>query len=244
MSAFFSILWQEYVLFKRKFWTITLASMVSPILYLIAFGWGLGGGVTVEGQSYMNFIVPGIVALTTMSSSYNNTATSVNVSRVFYKTFESFMIAPITLTSYALGKIVSGALMGIYSAFLIIFLTIICGIELELSLYFVLIVILNCLVFSAIGFAAGVLINSHKTLSKFSSFVITPMSFLCGTFFSLSKMPGVMKCVIWILPLTHTSMGLRSSGANLSELIIHPIILIGYFLIVFAIGLKGCKKAE
>ncbi|WP_326909687.1 ABC transporter permease [Sedimentibacter sp. MB31-C6] len=244
MSAFLSILWQEYVLFKRKFWTITLASMVSPILYLIAFGWGLGGGVTVEGQSYIKFIIPGIVALTTMSSSYNNTATSVNVSRIFYKTFESFMIAPITLTSYALGKIVSGALMGIYSAFLIIFLTLICGIELELSLYFVLIVILNCLVFAAIGFAAGILINSHRTLSKFSSFVITPMSFLCGTFFSLNKMPGVMKGVIWILPLTHTSLGLRSNGEEITNLIIHPLILVCYFLIVFVIGIRGCKKAE
>jgi len=244
MSAFLSILWQEYVLFKRKFLTITLASMVSPILYLIAFGWGLGGGVMVEGQSYIKFIVPGIVALTTMSSSYSNTATSVNVSRVFYKTFESFMIAPIALTSYALGKIVAGALMGMYSAFLIIFLTIICGIELDLSWYFVLIVILNCLVFSAVGFAAGVLINHHKTLSKFSSFVITPMSFLCGTFFSLSKMPGIMKGIIWILPLSHTSMGLRSSGADLLDLIIHPLILVSYFLIVFAIGIRGCKKAE
>lgn len=244
MSAFLTILWQEYILVKRKFWTITLSSMVSPVLYLIAFGWGLGGGTTVNGQPYIRFVIPGIIALTTMSASYSNTATSVNVSRIFYKTFEAFMIAPITVRSYALGKIVAGALMGMYSAILIITLSLIFGAGIVITPYFILLIILNCLVFSSVGFTAGVLINSHKTLSKFSSFVITPMSFLCGTFFSLDKMPGIIKDIIWILPLTHTSLGLRSSGEDLMSMMVHPIILIIYFIVILYIGIRGCKKAE
>lgn len=244
MSTFTSILWQEYILFKRKFWTITLASMVSPILYLIAFGWGLGGGVTVEGKAYINFVIPGIIALTTMTSSYNNTANSVNISRIFYKTFETFMIAPISIAYYALGKIVAGALMGMYSALLIIVLSIIFKAGITINLYFILIIILNCLVFAAIGFTVGVFINSHSDMSKFSSFVITPMSFLCGTFFSLDKMPLTIKNIIWLLPLTHTSLGLRSSNDNLRNMIIHPIILILYFIFIFLIGIRKCKRAE
>lgn len=244
MATFSSILWQEYILFKRKFWTVTLASMVSPILYLIAFGWGLGGGLTVEGKAYINFVIPGIIALTTMSSSYNNTANSVNISRIFYKTFEAFMMAPITVSSYALGKIVAGALMGIYSAVLIIALSLVAGTGIIISPYFIFMVILNCLVFAAIGFTVGMFINSHSDMAKFSSFIITPMSFLCGTFFSLDKMPAVIKGIIWMLPLTHTSLGLRSSGEDLMNMIIHPIILIIYFIVVYFIGIKGCKKAE
>ena len=135
MSTFTSILWQEYVLFKRKFWTITLAAMVSPILYLIAFGWGIGGSVTVEGKSYINFIIPGIIALTTMTVSYNNTGNSINISRIFYKTFEAFMMAPITAASYAIGKIVAGALTGMYSALLIIILSLIAGTGISISPY-------------------------------------------------------------------------------------------------------------
>lgn len=188
MWTFSSILWQEYVLFKRKFWTITLAAMVSPILYLIAFGWGLGGGLTVEGKSYINFVIPGIIALTTMTTSYSNTANSVNISRIFYKTFEAFMMAPITVASYALGKIVAGALMGMYSSLLIIVLSLVFKTGLIITPYFILIIMLNCLVFAAVGFTAGIFINSHSDMAKFSSFVITPMSFLCGTFFSLDKM--------------------------------------------------------
>lgn len=244
MATFSSILWQEYILFKHKFWTVTLASMVSPILYLIAFGWGLGGGLTVEGKAYINFVIPGIIALTTMSSSYNNTANSVNISRIFYKTFEAFMMAPITVSSYALGKIVAGALMGMYSAVLIIALSLVAGTGIIISPYFIFMVILNCLVFAAIGFTVGMFINSHSDMAKFSSFIITPMSFLCGTFFSLDKMPAVIKGIIWMLPLTHTSLGLRSSGEDLMNIIIHPIILIIYFIVVYFIGIKGCKKAE
>ncbi|GAA0720455.1 ABC transporter permease [Clostridium malenominatum] len=244
MSTFLSVLWQEYVLFKRKFWTITLASMISPILYLIAFGWGMGSQVTMDGKPYIAFIIPGIVALATMTTSYNNTATSINISRIFYKSFEAFMIAPISTYTYVLGKIVAGALMGMYSAFLIIVLSLAGGTGITISLYSVLIIILNCLVFSSVGFVAGVFINSHKELSKISSFIITPMSFLCGTFFSLDKMPKLIKNIIWMLPLTHTSLGLRSSGEDLINMIIHPIILIIYFIVIFFIGIKGCKSAE
>ncbi len=244
MNSFKSIIWQEFVLFKRKFKTITIASMISPMLYLIAFGWGLGGDITVEEKSYINFIIPGIIALTTMTVSYGNTANSVNISRIFYKTFEAFMMAPIAMISYGLGKIVAGALMGMYSALLIIILSLLFGTGLTISPYFILIIILNCLVFSAVGFAAGVFINSHTEMSKFSSFVITPMSFLCGTFFSLDKMPGILKDIIWCLPLSHTSLGLRNTGESLADMIIHPMILIIYFAIIFVIGIKGCKKAE
>ena len=225
MSTFTSILWQEYVLFKRKFWTITLAAMVSPILYLIAFGWGIGGSVTVEGKSYINFIIPGIIALTTMTVIHSHQCSS------YY-------------FSYAIGKIVAGALMGMYSALLIITLSLIAGTGISISPYFILIIILNCLTFSAIGFTVGIFINSHTEMSKFSSFVITPMSFLCGTFFSLDKMPQVIKIIIWMLPLTHTSLGLRNSGKDLMDMIIHPIVLSIYFILIFCIGVMKCKKAE
>lgn len=244
MSGFSSILWQEYIIFKRKFWAITTGAMVSPILYLIAFGWGLGGGVKVDGKPYILFVIPGIIALTTMIVSYNNIANSINISRIFYKTFEGFMTAPISVFTYALGKIVAGALRGLYSGALIILLAVIFRIGITITPYFILIIVLNCLVFSAIGFTVGIIINSHADMSNFSNFVITPMSFLCGTFFSLNKMPVVIKGFIWILPLTHTSLGLRSSGEDFISMMIHPAILIIYFIVIFGIGIKCCKKAE
>ena len=57
---FGAVLWKEWVIFKRKFISTTLGSIVGPLLYLIAFGWGVGKSVTMEGVSYMAFVIPGI----------------------------------------------------------------------------------------------------------------------------------------------------------------------------------------
>lgn len=244
MWALYAILWQEFVIFKRKFWTTTIGAMVSPVLYLIAFGWGLGSGMQVEGKSYMNFVIPGIMAMNTMLVSFSNTANSINISRIYYKTFEEYMVAPVNMSIYALGKIIAGAFYGAYSAFLIISIVSIFGSGLVITPYFVMIALLNCFVFSSGGFLAGLMINSHSDMSKFNNFVITPMSFLCGTFFPIEKMPLGLKYFIKMLPLTHTSLGLRSTGEGMFNMLIHAAVLLLYFIILFIAGSRYCKNVE
>ncbi|MFZ7120851.1 MAG: ABC transporter permease [Eubacteriaceae bacterium] len=244
MMALKGVLWHECIVFKRKFWTTTIGGMISPILYVIAFGWGLGSNIQVEGTNYMLFVIPGIIALNTMIVSFNTTANSINIAKLYYKTFEEFMVAPINTGIYAIGKIVAGAFYGLYSATLIIALVSIFGAKLPITPYFILIIILNCLVFSAGGFLAGLMVKSHADMAKFTSFIITPMSFLCGTFFSISKMPFILDKLIWILPLTHTSLGLRSNGEELINMLQHPLILLIYFVVLFIAGIRYCKTAE
>lgn len=241
---FTTILWQEYVIFKRKFWSITTGSMIAPILYLIAFGWGLGSGMKVGGASYISFVIPGIIALSSMTMSFSTIANNINISRIYDKTFEEFMIAPVRMTVYTAAKITAGALRGLYSAIIIIFLSVIFNAGLHIDAYFILIIVLNCLVFSALGFTAGIVIDSHADMGKFTNFIITPMSFLCGTFFPLDKMPFGLKEFIWLLPLTHTSLGLRSSGEDALNMLLHPVILLLYLVILLAVGVRVCKKAE
>ena len=117
-----SVLWYESILFKRRFWSLTLGMMVSPILYLIAFGWGLGNSVTVNGGSYLSYVIPGIILMSSMTTSYSTVANNINISRTYDKTFEQFMIAPINMRSYAFGKILASALRGMYSAAIIMLL--------------------------------------------------------------------------------------------------------------------------
>lgn len=241
---FTAILWQEYVIFKRKFWSITTGSMIAPVLYLIAFGWGLGSGMKVGGESYVSFVIPGIIALSTMTASFSTIANNINISRIYDKTFEEFMIAPVNMLIYAAGKITAGALRGMYSALLIILLSVIFNAGVRIDLYFIFIIALNCFVFSALGFTAGIVIDSHADMGKFTNFIITPMSFLCGTFFPLDKMPPGLREFIWLLPLTHTSLGLRSVWEDAVDMLLHPLILIFYFIILLLIGIRVCKSAE
>lgn len=242
--GFTSILWQEFILFKRKFWSITTGSMVAPVLYLIAFGWGLGGGMSTGGADYISFVIPGIIALTTMSASFASTGNPINISRIYDKTFEQFMVAPVNMFIYAAGKITAGALRGMYSGLLIIFLALVFRSGVRFDAYFLLVMAINCLVFAAVGFTAGIVIDSHGDMAKFSNFIITPMAFLCGTFFPLEKMPFLIRGLIWLLPLTQTSLGLRSSGQDLLIMAVHPLVLSAYFVVIFLIGVRYCKKAE
>jgi ABC-2 type transport system permease protein len=241
---FTTILWQEYIIFKRKFWSITTGSMIAPVLYLIAFGWGLGSGMKVGGVSYINFVIPGIIAMSSMTMSFSNIANNINISRIYDKTFEEFMIAPVNMFVFTVAKITAGALRGMYSALIIILLSLIFNSGLSIGPYFILIIILNCFVFSALGFTAGIVIDSHVDMGKFTNFIITPMSFLCGTFFPLDRMPFGLKQFIWLLPLTHTSLGLRSSGGDALNMLSHPLILLLYFIVLLVLGIKVCKKAE
>ncbi len=244
MSGLYGILWQEFAVFKRKFVATSISFLISPVLYLVAFGWGLGSGVEIGGVSYMAYIIPGIIGMSTMMTSFNNTANTINISRIFYKTFEDYMISPINMTVYALGKIIAGAFYGIYSATLIIIMVSIFTNDLVITPYFILIALLNCFVFSALGFLIGLLVNSHSDMAKFTSFVITPMSFLCGTFFSIDKMPEVLKWIIYLLPLTHTNIALRTTGESSQQMALHAGILVAYLVVLFVLGARHCKTVE
>jgi len=91
---------------------------------------------------------------------------------------------------------------------------------------------------------AGLMINSHADMAKFSNFVITPMSFLCGTFFPIEKMPLGLKYFIHMLPLTHTSLGLRTVGGDTMNMLLHAAVLLLYFAVLFIAGAKYCKNVE
>ena len=74
-----TILWEKWVEFRRDFYKITLAAMIAPLMYLIVFGMGIQ--TTSHGQPYLNFLIPGVVSLTTMNGSFNAIAQNLNVQR-------------------------------------------------------------------------------------------------------------------------------------------------------------------
>ena len=84
-----TILWEKWVEFRRDFYKITLAAMIAPLMYLIVFGMGIQ--TTSHGQPYLNFLIPGVVSLTTMNGSFNAIAQNLNVQRLYEKAFDQVM---------------------------------------------------------------------------------------------------------------------------------------------------------
>lgn len=244
MSGLKAVLWREYLFFKRRWWTITTGSMVAPLLYLVAFGWGLGKTVNLGGVAYIDFIVPGVVALSTMNVSFNAVASPLSIARLYDRTLEEYLVAPITIYSFAAGKILAGAARGLYAAAILLVISWLFRAQFNFNLWFVALLCLNCLVFSSLGFLAALKVKSHPDMTRFNSFVITPMIFVCGTFFSVDRVPFPLAQVIKMLPLTPASQGLRAVALG-SELPWTALAVQLSYLAVFAFwGIKSCFKVE
>jgi len=97
-------------------------------------------------------------------------------------------------------------------------------------------VLLTCFVFSALGVVAAMVVNSHEDMANFSTFVILPMSFLCGTFFLPDRLPKVFGYIIDVLPLTHASYLLRSLASGQGLIPLSLAVLAFYAVILFAVG--------
>lgn len=244
MSGMRAVLWREYLFFKRRWWTITTGSMVSPLLYLVAFGWGLGKTVNVEGVAYIDFIVPGVVALSTMNVSFNAVATPLSIARLYDKTLEEYLVAPITIYSFAAGKILAGVARGLYAAAILLVISWFFRANFNFNLWFVTLLCLNCLVFSSLGFLVALKIKSHPDMARFSNFVITPMIFVCGTFFSVDRVPSPFSQIINLLPLTPASHGLRAIALGIELPWTVPAIQLAYLAIFVFWGIKSCFEVE
>jgi ABC-type multidrug transport system permease subunit len=238
----FTVLWREYIFFKRRFLKITTSAIMTPVLYLIAFGWGLGQDVVIEGATYMEFIIPGIIALSTMNTSFNAVAIRINISKLYERSFEYYLTSPINMYLLALGHILAGALRGMYAAVLILSVSLLFGVKLHIDFYFILICFLNSFLFAAFGYGAALSIESHYDMNRFTTYIMTPMSFLCGTFFSLKSLPPMVKGAIGILPLSHTSFSLRQ--IVLKGQFDHKsiIVLLIYSIVFYSFGVAMSYK--
>ena len=114
-----TIMWRDWIVLRRRLKKFILSRLVTPILYLIAFGWGLGKNISVDSGTYLDFLVPGIIALNTMNVSYMS-ITSVHAEKIYHKSLEEYLSAPVEPLAYVVGKIGSAVIRALISTFLIL----------------------------------------------------------------------------------------------------------------------------
>lgn len=226
-----TVLWEKWTEFRRDFYKITLAAMIAPLMYLIVFGMGIQ--MVSHGEPYLNFLIPGVVALTTMNGSFNAIAQNLNVQRLYEKAFDQVMISPTPLWQFIVGQIIGGSLRGLYAGGIILLLVLPIGTGLVFNAVSVCIMFLNGAVFSTIGVVVSFYAKNHADVPRFSNYVIMPMSYLCNTFFSVENMPDGLGTVINLLPLSQTSTMLRAIASGSPVSYTGIVILLAY-LIIFA----------
>ena len=227
-----TVLWEKWVEFRRDFYKITVSAMISPLMYLMIFGIGIQ--TTSHGEPYLHFLIPGIVSMATMTGSFSAIAQNMSVQRLYEKALDQVMVSPTPLWQFIVGQIIGGSLRGLYAGAVILLLTSPIRTDLIFNGLSLFIMFLNGTVFSTIALVLSFLAKSYTDAPRYTQFIITPMSFLCNTFFSTEQMPAGFRQVISLLPLSQTSAMIRAI-ANAERPGAFGFIVLGAYLLVFGV---------
>jgi len=226
--GWYPIFFREMLLFRRKLLRLgyLFSAMVVPIIYLIAFGFGLGRNVRIQETDYLSFLIPGLVAMSSMNNSYTWIASAFNLNRLYFKTFQVFVQAPISPSSIMVGEVLAGMVKGLFASSLIIVAGFLTSPHFSLTPIFITTLLLNCFLFANLGVITGMLAKSHEDTATYSNFFIMPMAFFSGTFFPVDKVPQLIKPIIYLMPLTHTNIVIRKAAMDQEGLISFAVLII------------------
>ncbi len=222
-----TIFWGDWLDLRVRITQVAASGLVSPLIYIIAFGLGLGSSIrpgtsiSSDYNSYLEFMLPGMVALSSMAISFAGTTFSICGERLYTKTFEEMLLVPVHPLALHLGKMLAGVARGLMTSASVMVVAILFTVGTTGDLWriwsfinplFLLVLVLNCAVFSGLGTIVGLKVKSLESVGLLNNFLIVPMSFLGATFFDPAKLPIILKVIVYCLPLTYTSVGLRSAA--------------------------------
>ncbi|MCB0128931.1 MAG: ABC transporter permease [Caldilineaceae bacterium] len=192
-----------------------VSGIAQPLLYLFLLGSGLGGAVRQGEEGYLQYIFPGVVALSLLF-----TATFSAISIVFDREIgflKAVLVAPVSRRSIALGKVASGAIIAVAQACLLLVAAPFAGVHFGLSelLLFLLFMLLGSVVFSALGVAVAANFSSTEVFPVVLNALLLPLFFISGALFPLDSAPGWLQVVAYADPVAYGVDLLR--GAVLGE---------------------------
>jgi ABC-2 type transport system permease protein len=211
LQGWTAVYYRELLILRRKLSRLIPSMSVAPLLYLITFGYAMGNSLTIEGHSYLEFLIPGLVAMSSMTHSFA-IASEINVARFYWRIFEEFQAAPLSNMAYVTGEVLAGMTRALLAVAIILGFGWLFGVSLSCTLLFWLAVLLNSFVFASIAVALAMLVKSHADQALLTNFVITPMAFLGGTFFPVERMPEWGQILLQFLPLSHASKAIRQAA--------------------------------
>jgi ABC-2 type transport system permease protein len=236
LIALQTLLFKEISRFMR-IWTQTLLPpAITMTLYFIIFGKFIGSQLRqIDGYAYIQYIMPGLVMMSIMTNAYANTASSFFLNK-FNKSIEEMLVSPmssfIILLGFTLGGTLRGILIGIIVMIIALFFT-------HIPILHPWIVILMALLASTV-FSLGGLINAlfakrFDDISFIPTFVLTPLTYLGGVFYSIDQLPPTWRSISMLNPVLDMVDTFRYGWLGISDLNIYIGLglITGLFLILF-----------
>jgi len=234
-TAFRTLLIKEILRFARIWVQTILPPAITMALYFIIFGKLIGSQIgDIEGFRYIDFIVPGLILMSVISNSYANTVSSFYFSR-WNKHIDELLIAPIPnwliLAGYVAGGVARGVIVGIVVTIVASFFS-----DLSIHSYGItfLVFVLTSVLFSLAGFINGVFANSFDDISIIPTFVLIPLTYLGGVFYSMSLLPEFWQTVSMANPVLYMVNAFRYGLLGVSDINLSSgiAIILGFTLIL------------
>ncbi len=245
LIALQSILTKEITRFMR-IWVQTLVPpAITMSLYFVIFGSLIGSRIgEMNGFSYMEFIVPGLIMMSVITNSYANVASSF-FSAKFQRNVEELLVAPVPNYIIVLGYVGGGMARGILVGLIV---TVLSLFFVTISIHNLAIIMLTVLLTSML-FALGGLINAvyAKTFDDISiipTFVLTPLTYLGGVFYSLTLLPGFWQQLAQLNPIVYMVNAFRFGFLGYTDvnLWLALVVVLSFILVLFSYAMYLINK--
>lgn len=246
-TAFKTIVIKECLRFLRIWVQTLIPPIITVALYFVIFGNLVGSQIGNIGEfTYMEFIVPGLVLMALISNSYANVVSSFYGSK-FQRNIEEMLISPLPnyliLIGFISGGIARGVLVGVAVLLVSLFFS-----DLNIHSYFVTVVvfILTSILFSLAGIINAIYANSFDDITIIPTFVLTPLTYLGGIFYSINMLPEFWQNVSLINPILYMINAFRYGLLGVSDIpLTHAfIIIIAFIIALFMFSLHLLKTGK
>ena len=226
-----------YVFEMARAWRTLTQSIISPVistsLYFVVFGAAIGAGIeAVNGVSYGAFIVPGLIMLSLLTQSIANASFGIYFPR-FTGTIYELLSAPVSPMEVVIGYVGAAASKSIILGVIILATsTLFVPLHIEHPLWMVFFLLLTAVTFSLFGFIIGIWADGFEKLQIVPLLIVTPLTFLGGSFYSIDVLPPFWRAVSLFNPVVYLVNGFRWSFHGTAD--VHMGISLGMTLLFLA----------
>lgn len=243
--SFCTIARKEVIRFLRIWKQTLLPPVITQSLYFVIFGAFIGSQIgDINGVSYMAFLVPGLVMMSVINSSFMNVVSSFFGSK-FQKNYEELMVSPtpnwVVVAGYISGGVLRGLMVGV-----IVFLVSAIFVQIDIfniALVF-LFVILTSVLFSVGGLINAIFSKKFDDISIFSSFILLPLTYFGGVFYSISDLPAFWQTASKFNPILYMIDGFRYGFHGFADVSVWTSVglLIVFTVVLLSVALYLMKK--
>lgn len=237
-----SVWLRYYAVFVKSLPYYLVTTFLEPLLYLVAFGFGVGslvGTVHTQGVelTYRRFIFSGVIAQTVLFQGFYEGAFGAFVRMYYQRVFQAIAITPITLSEVLWGELLWDATKATVAAEVVALIGVLTGDFPAVSLLTLLpVCFVSAVLFAGMGLAAAAYSRTIEQLSYPQYLLVFPMFLFCGVFYPIDELPGFLQGIAWAFPLTSVNALIRTLTLGLPFRIESVAILLVWLVALVGLG--------